>query len=444
MTAPLDKALAQPEFVDWFRHASPYINAHRGRTFVVLFGGAALQDQGFATLIHDLVLLNSLGVRLVLVHGARPQIEARLAASGQALSYAQGLRRTSAAAMPAVCEAVGAVRTEVEARLSMGLANSPMAGLRMRVVSGNFVTARPLGVRDGVDFGFTGEVRRVDARGIRTGLDSGALVLLSPLGYSPTGETFNLSGEEVAAAAAAALRADKLLFLAEGPPPRTPDGGLIRQLSPTQAQALLAQRQDLPEATRRHLNEALDVCRQGVRRVHLLERERDGALLQELFTREGVGTLVSSDPYEVVRQATIDDVGGILELIRPLEEEGVLVRRSRELLENEIEQFVVLELDGMVIGCAALYPFPEEGMGEVACVAMHPDYQGAGRAGRLLGQVERRARQQGLTCLFVLTTRSSHWFQERGFEPASSDDLPMARRRLYNLQRNSRVYLRTL
>ena len=431
-------------FVQWFRLASPYINAHRGKTFVVLFGGEAIKADHFSGLIHDFALLHSLGIRLVLVHGARPQVEGRLREVGREMRYVNGLRLTDGDDLPYVKQAIGRVRICVEAQLSMGLANSPMHGARLRVVSGNLITARPLGVREGVDYGFTGEVRRIDDRAIRLWLDQDAIVLLSPLGYSPTGEIFNLRAEEIATASAAALRADKLLVLSESSVPHDRDGRSIRELSPSDAERLLAERDDLSEETVRYLQQALRACRAGVRRTHLIERRVDGALLLELFTRDGIGTLVTADIYEGSRPATIDDVGGLLELIRPLEDDGTLVRRSRERLEMEIERFVLLERDGTSIGCMALYPFPEERLGELACVAMHPNYRNSGRAETLLRYIERQAREQGLNRLFVLTTRAAHWFQERGFEPAEVADLPIRKQALYNWQRRSKVFIKTL
>ncbi len=431
-------------FVRWFRHSSPYINAHRGRTFVVLFGGEAVAADGFADLIHDLVLLDSLGVRLVLVHGARPQVDARLRAAGLESRFVDGVRVTTATELPMVQEAASRVRMEIEARLSMGLANSPMDGARIRVTSGNFVVARPSGVHDGVDFQHTGEVRRVETDALRNALDNDAIVLLSPIGYSPTGEIFNVNAEQIAVATATALRADKLLYLIEHPSPADADGQLIRQLTPPQTERLLNERDDLPAATAAHLRQALAACRMGVKRVHLLPRQVDGVLLQELFTRDGAGTLISADRYEGIRGATIDDVGGILELIAPLEANGTLVRRSRELLETEIDRFVVLERDGGILGCAALYPFADEGLGELACVAVDPDYQGQGRADALLHYIEQQAARQHLSSIFVLTTRTGHWFRERGFQPAQLDELPVSRRALYNFQRNSRVFLKSL
>lgn len=432
-------------FVDAFRLAGPYINAHRGRTFVISLGGEAVLDTRFASLIHDISLLQSFGIRLVLVHGARPQIEESLTLSGLSLRYVNGLRITDSKAMERVKEAVGRTRIGIEARLSMGLANSPMHGARIRVVSGNFVTARPVGVRDGIDYCFTGEVRRIDTHAIKTWLDHDAMVLLSPLGYSLTGEVFNVAAEEVAVAAAIALRADKLLFLCESSTPfATHQEELLRQLSTSDVEHLLVDQSYLSEDSRRHLQHALHACGRGVRRVHLIDRGVDGALLQELFTRDGIGTLVAADIYEDLRPASIDDVGGILELIRPLEADGTLVRRDRGQLEMEIEHFTVVERDGTIIACAALHPFVEERLGELACVAVHPNYHSRGRANTLLQFVERKAIKQGLRQLFVLTTRTAHWFQERGFEPADIDALPVAKQSMYNLQRRSKVFIKIL
>ena len=425
------------QFVHWFRHSSPYINAHRGRCFVIAFGGEVVAADNFHHLIHDLSLLNSLGVKLVLVHGARPQIDARLHHAGIGSRRFQGLRITDDAVLAEVKAAVGTVRMDIEALLSMGLANSPMAGARIRVAGGNLVTARPLGVVEGVDFCHTGEVRRIDSAAIRRQLDDGAMVLLSPIGYSPTGEIFNLHMEELAAATAIQLRADKLIYLGESAALRDEHDRLITHLTPTQAEPLV-------DPQRPFLACALQACRQGVRRVHLLDSQRDDALLLELFSRNGSGTLISADSYDTVRQASIEDVGGILELIEPLERQGILVRRSRERLEMEIDHFTVMERDGMIVACAALYPFAEEGLGELACLAVHADYRREGRGDRLLHIIQQQARQLGLQRLFVLTSRTAHWFRERGFEPGELDTLPVQKQHLYNYQRRSKVFVKTL
>ncbi|RMG57834.1 MAG: amino-acid N-acetyltransferase [Gammaproteobacteria bacterium] len=420
----------------WFRHAAPYINAHRGRCFVVHFGGETVDSPEFDGLVHDLALLHSLGIRLVLVHGARPQIEARLRERGIESRYHRDLRITDDTALAAVRAAVGDLRIGIEARLSQGVHNTPMSGARLRCVSGNLVTARPVGVLDGVDLQHTGEVRRIEAEAIHRLLAEGDIVLLSPLGYSPTGEVFNLAAESVAVAAAGALQADKLILLGRTGPLAGPT-----QLDPGRA-AAMARDAGLDEELRRHLDSAVQACRAGVPRVHLVDRQRDGALLEELFTREGAGLLVTAEPWERLRPARIEDVGGILELIEPLEQEGVLVRRSREQLELEIDRFMVLERDGHIIGCAALYPFPDAEAGELACLVVHPEARGQGLAARLLAAIESHARELGLKRLFVLTTRTAHWFRERGFEPMPLEALPVDRQAMYNLQRNSQAYAR--
>lgn len=430
-------------FVDWFRQSSPYIHAHRGRTFVIAIGGEAVADNQFGNLVHDIALLHGLGVRLVLVHGARPQIEERLALRGAKIVIANGLRVTDEAALTCVKEAAGAVRVEIEALLSMGLANSPMSSARISVASGNFVAARPLGIIGGIDYGSTGEVRRIDVEAIRQRLDSAAIALVPPLGYSPTGEVFNLSAAAVAQTVAAGLRADKLIMLANDSITDS-RGKLINHMTPKEVDALIARRRQLPEQQQNVLRRAAEACRDGVPRVHILGRRQDGALLTELFTRDGCGTLITAEPYETNRTASIDDVGGILELIAPLEASGVLVPRPRKALETEIDRYTVLERDGTVIACAALHPFPESGVGELACVAVHPDYQDGGRGDTLLAHMEAKGRQAGLHQLFVLTTRAVHWFRERGFVVTAISNLPPRKRDLYNWQRNSKALIKNL
>jgi amino-acid N-acetyltransferase len=424
----------------WFRNTAPYINAHRGRRFVLMIGGEAAQQGALPGLIHDIALLASLGVQLVLVHGSRPQIDQRLKNAGIECAFHRELRITDSEAMQHVRDAAGALRIEIEALLSMGLPNSPMQGADLRICSGNFVTARPIGVLDGVDYQLTGRVRRVDAAGIRQQLAAGSLVLLSPLGYSPTGEVFNLSLEEVAVRTAVAIGAEKLLLFGAADGVHDADGTLLRQCAVAQISTV-----SVPCAAQRALlDTAGRACSRGVARCHIISYQRDGALLKELFTHDGSGTLVTRQPYEQSRTAGIEDVGGILELIQPLEEEGVLLKRSRELLEAEIERFRLLERDGRIIACAALYPFEEEGCAELACIVSHPDYRGEQRGRRLLEELEHEARRLGLHSVFVLSTQTAHWFLEQGFSEGSREQLPRARQRLYNLQRNSKVFFKSI
>ncbi|WP_044873113.1 amino-acid N-acetyltransferase [Pseudomonas sp. LFM046] len=431
-----------PDYVNWLRHASPYINAHRDCTFVVMLPGEGVAHSNFGNIIHDLVLLHSLGVRLVLVHGSRPQIEARLAARGLTPHFHRDLRITDGPTLECVIDAVGQLRIAIEARLSMDMAASPMQGSRLRVSTGNFVTARPIGVVDGVDYHHTGEVRRVDRKGIGRLLDERTMVLLSPLGYSPTGEIFNLACEDVATRVAIDLGADKLILFGSERGLIDESGKLVRELRPQQVPPHLVRLGNNYQAEL--LDAAAQACRGGVKRSHMVSYAENGCLLTELFTRDGGGTLVDQEQFESLREATIDDVGGLIDLITPLEDQGILVRRSREVLEREIEQFTIVERDGLIIACAALYPIADSDTGELACLAVNPEYRHGGRGDELLERIEERARALGLKTLFVLTTRTAHWFRERGFQPSGVERLPAARASLYNFQRNSQVFEKAL
>ena len=430
------------QYVKWFRHSSPYINAHRGKTFVLMLEGDAIADENFANIVQDIALLNSLGVRLVIVHGARPQIDQALNVLNITSRFHADLRITDQAALNAVRAAIGIVKSDIEARLSVGLPNTPMHGARIRVVSGNFVTAKPKGVIDGVDFQHTGEVRRIDKQAINQQLDQGNIVLLSSCGYSPSGEMFNLAAEDVATQAAISLTAEKLILMGEdeGLPSASEESSVISQITTAELTSLI---DDLSGEHEMHAQASLTAVKAGINRAHLLSYKIDGALLQELFTHEGAGTLITADDYELLRQANTEDVAGILELLRPLEEQGILVRRSREVLETEIHRFKVIELDGMVIACAAIYPYSSD-LAELACVAVRAEYRSGQRGDRLLSAISSQAKANNIHRIFVLTTRTAHWFIERGFIEADISALPQERQSMYNFQRNSKIFIKEL
>ncbi len=430
--------------IDALRNSAPYIHAHRGRTFVVALPGEAATMGSFAALIYDIALLHSLGVRIVLVHGARPQIDVALDAASVQTQIVHGVRVTDSAALECVKRAVGSLRMEIEALLSTGLASTPMAGARLRVAGGNLVIAKPLGIQHGVDHQHTGEVRRVDTAALGAHLDRGHIVLLSPVGYSPTGEIFNLFAEDVATQTASALGADKLIFLHGKQELHRRHAAIPSQLSLEDVDTLLAENKTIDAADTARLQAAVTACRAGVTRAHLVSFDQDGALLRELYNRDGAGTLITGDSYDTVRQADAEDAGGLLNLINPMEVSGALVARSREQLELEIGNFTVMLRDGLITACCALMPYPEEKIGEVACVAVLPEYRQQGRADRLLAQVEKRAREMQLSTLFALTTKAPHWFVERGFKPAQLQDLPLAKQQLYNYTRNSMVLIKPL
>ena len=440
-------------FVPWFRSVAPYIHTHRGKTFVVGIAGEAIAAGKLQTLAQDLALIQSMGVKIVLVHGFRPQVNEQLKAKGHAAKYSHGIRITDEVALDCAQEAAGQLRYEIEAAFSQGLPNTPMAGSTVRVISGNFITARPVGIVDGVDFQHSGLVRKVDVAGITRTLDFGAMVLLSPFGFSPTGEAFNLSMEEVATSVAIALQADKLVFLTEVPgirihplAPEGEDNPIDTELPLAAAEKLLAA---LPPAQQPtdvgfYLQHCVKACKAGVERSHILPFALDGSLLLEIYVHDGIGTMVIDEKLEELREATPDDVGGILQLIEPFEKDGTLVKRSRTEIERDIDHYTIIEHDGVIFACAALYPYPEARTAEMAALTVSPQSQGPGDGEKVLKRVEQRARLMGLDSIFVLTTRTMHWFLKRGFQQVDPDWLPDARKRKYNWDRKSQVLVKRL
>jgi amino-acid N-acetyltransferase len=434
----------QTTFVDWFRGSSPYIHSHRNCTFVISFGGEAVQSEFFTNLVHDFALLNSLGIRLVLVHGIRPQINQRLQTLETTPQYVDHLRITDSTSLRCAIEAAGQVRIELESLLSLGLANSPMAGAKIRVTSGNYITAKPIGVLNGIDFQHTGKVRYVDTEAIHQQLQQNNVVLISSLGYSPSGDIFNLCAEDVATEVAIALQAEKLILMTEQSCTIPEDGQLIQQMTTTEAETFIQKNSTISPLVKKPLSAAIRGCQSGVNRVHLIDRNHDGALLLELFSRDGIGTLISSIPFEKLRPATLEDIGGILELINPLEKQGKLIRRSKERLEIDIADYVVIERDGLIIGCAALHLIHDNNTGEIACIAVHEGYQNDSRGSLLLEYVCDKAKQNNIKKLYVLSTQTMHWFIERGFQAIELESLAPQLKDLYNQQRNSKIFCKKI
>ncbi len=440
-------------FVPWFRAVAPYIHMHRGKTFVVGVVGEALAAGKLGNIATDLALIQSMGVKIVLVHGFRPQVNEQLRAKGHEARFSHGLRITDEVALDSAQEAAGQLRYEIEAAFSQGLPNTPMAGSKVRVISGNFLTARPMGIVDGVDFKHTGVVRKVDVAGITRSLESGALVLLSPIGFSPTGEAFNLAMEEVATQVAIALQSDKLIFLTEKPglrvrplEPEADDNPIDTEMPLAEARALMARLPppEKPADIGFYLRHCVTACEHGVERSHVLPYAVDGSVLLEIYMHDGIGTMVVDEKLESVREATSDDVGAILQLIEPFERDGTLVKRSRTEIERDIGNYSIVEHDGVIFACATLHPYPEARTGEMAAVTVSPQSQGQGDGEKILKRIEQRARELGLQSIFVLTTRTMHWFIKRGFQPVDPDWLPEARKRKYNWDRKSQVLVKHL
>ena len=440
-------------FVPWFRSVAPYIHKFRHQTFVVGIAGEAIAAGKLPHLAQDLAMIQSMGVKVVLVHGFRPQVNEQLKAKGHSAKYSHGIRITDEIALDCAQEAAGQLRYEIEAAFSQGLPNTPMADSTVRVISGNFITARPVGIVDGVDFQNSGVVRKVDTAGISKVLDMGAMLLLSPFGFSPTGEAFNLSMEEVATSVATALQADKLIFLTEVPgilqrphEPAGEDNPVDTELSLAAAEALLLEAPAArePADVGFYLQHCVTACKGGVERSHIIPYSVDGAILLEVYVHDGIGTMIVDEKLESLREATEDDVGGILKLIEPFEKDGTLVKRSRTEIERDASSYTVIEHDGVIFACAALNAYPEGRTGEMAALTVSPDVQGQGDGERVLKRIEQRARAAGLESIFVLTTRTTHWFLKRGFVLVDADWLPEARKRKYNWDRKSQVLVKKL
>ena len=432
-------------FVPWFRSVAPYIHLHRGKTFVVGIAGEAIAAGKLQNLAQDLALIQSMGVKVVLVHGFRPQVNEQLKAKGHSPRYSHGMRITDEVALDCAQEAAGQLRYEIEAAF--------MAGSTVRVISGNFITARPVGIVDGVDFQHSGLVRKVDTAGIMQTLDLGAMVLLSPFGFSPTGEAFNLTMEEVATSVAIDLQADKLIFVTEIPGIRIHPDQAASDSNPIDTELPLAAAQkmlaNLPSATQPtdsafYLQHCVKACVAGVERSHILPFDVDGSLLLEVYVHDGIGTMVVDEKLESLREATADDVSGILQLIEPFERDGTLVKRDRTEIERDANNYTILEHDGVIFACAALYPYPEARTAEMAALTVSPHVQGQGDGERVLKRIEHRAKAAGLDSIFVLTTRTMHWFIKRGFKQVDPDWLPEARKRKYNWDRKSQVLVKKL
>lgn len=424
-------------FIDFFRASAPYIHAHRGRTMVIAAPGDIFAEERHHNFLRDLALLNSLGIGVVLVASVEYQVEHRIGGgAGGHTHWEPGDNAVDIDTLRLAKEAMGDVRVEIEARLSMGLANTPLARARMRVASGNFLTAMPLGVRDGLDYGYAGKVRRVDHESIAQRLSSGAIVVIQTMGYSLTGDPLVLSLDDVAAATAIALRAYKLIFLTPDSIRQGETDALVPSLKPDDIADLL-DRSKVGIREKKALLACAKACREGVERSHLLRLGIEGGILLELFTASGAGTLVDSH-YEFCREASLADVPALESLVTPLEGD-VLIPRPRRRLESTIGRFVVTEREHAIVACAEIVDCDDGQSAELGCLVVKPEYRGQGCGDRVLEYVESRCRERRLMRLFALTTRTSEWFLERGFEQVAPADLPLSRQKRYSKHRNSRV-----
>ncbi len=426
------------DLIEWLRAAAPYIHMHKNKTFILVFDESLLASPNFMGFIHDLNVLASIGIKIVLVHGSQTEIEKTLKKKKITPRFVNQHQIIDKETLSVAQELSGRLRLELEGKLSTALPNSPMAGSNIRVSSGNFIFATPLGVIDGIDTLYAGETRKVDETAIIDRLEKQEIVLLSSMGFSPTGEIFVLTKEDVATEAAIALKADKLIFLSELPNIRNKQNQPIRELYTNKAKTILKDG-TLCYKNRLTLRSAIKACDSGVERVHVVDVKYDGGLITELFTHKGIGILITKNPIESVRKAIESDADSIFELIKPLQENQILVPRTEKDLAKVIEEFIVLEHDSVIVGCAALHPFHSDKIGELACLVVHPVYRNTGAGKILLKTIEKLGREKNLSEIFVLTTKSTHWFIQNGFINQPITKLPIRRQKVYNSARNSKT-----
>ena len=423
--------------VAWLREAGPYIEQFRGKTFVVLLSDSDQTESSVSRLVEDLVLLNALGVHLVLIQSTRHAIDSYITEQGLQSAYHGHRRITDQSLLKRIVDLVSQNRLTFRGLFMR--AQHRNRG-KSSLISGNFVSAKPLGIHEGVNHQFTGCVRRIDASGIRRQLEVGSVVYLDHLAHSPAGELYNLASEEVAAETAVALNADKLILMGETPHCVDIEGERISELALALVGTARAHQND---EMQRRLDAAERAVRGDVGRCHLLGTGIDGAILTELLTTDGTGTLIASQPAAPARQARVDDLPGLIHLLAPMEERGALVQRSRDKLETEISHFYVIEQDGRILGSAALYPLDSE-CAELAALAVDNATTEQSIGTKLLTHIEEQARSLAIQKLFVLTTQASDWFKERGFVMSSVKALPENRQALYNYQRNSLILKKDL
>ena len=411
------------------------------------------EDAGFPYLVKDLALLAKTGFKVVIVPGAKEFIDSIL--GGQEITaewtgrddFSEPSRITGAAAMPFVEMAAFHVATRYMTFLS---------GSRVEAIIGNFVRARGLGVQNGVDMGHTGTVDKIFTDSISKALNLGMIPILPCIGWSPSGKPYNVPSGEIALAAATALGASKFFIISAHEGLRggvdalpenietRPDGSLVR-LTPAEAQAVLevnARKADNDLGLQKKLRDlriALLASRAGVDRAHIIDGREEGAVLKELFSNLGVGTMLYADEYESIRAFHSRDLPDILRLMEPLMQQGILVRRGGEQIQEKKDDYAVFDIDGSVRACGALYDWGE-GQGEIAAIATDPQYGQAGLGRRMVGYLIEKARKKNMSRVFVLTTHTQDWFEALGFREASVESLPERKRKLYNQQRKSKVF----
>ena len=437
----------QSSFVQNFRLSAKYINQFNQNIFVIALSGYVFNESQFEKIAQDINLLHSLNIKVILVYGARPQVESILIKNKIPVRLVKNMRVTSNAALKHVIEVNGAIRIKIEATLST--IKSMSEG--MHLSSGNFLTAMPVGIVDGIDMESTGKIRGVDVEAIKNKLNHHEIVIVSPIGYSPIGQIFNLSYEQTAANIAAAINADKLIYYVDANGILNERGELIPELTSEKAHKLISHIEEKPSSESAQnlsyddfniLKSSLFAIENKIKKVHLINRHIDGSLIEELFTEKGSGTILTELALENFRKATEGDIKDIYRILFPLEKRKILIERDLTQIKEMINQFYVLEHDKKFIGCVSLNSFKESL--ELASFSIEPKYQKLGFGKKLLKFCELEAKKLKYDEIFILTTQSEHWFAENEFKEKSKELMPTFKKETYQSERNSKYLTKKL
>lgn len=419
------------------REILQYVPRFREKIFVVSVDGEIAASPNFANILLDLAVLRSLSVRVVLVHGASHQIQVAAEKAGVAPSNTDGTGITDAATL------------ELSIDASMRLTHEILEGLAsvdLRAAYANAVIAHPAGILGGVDQGHTGRIERIDAKCLHMLLHEGIIPVVAPLGFDGEGHTYRVNSDHAAAELAEALQASKVIYLSADT--KLPGGSALpRQLGIAEAEDLLKKRKN-GEAPNLYskIDYGAKACRQGVPRIHILDGTVNEALLEEVFSNEGIGTMIYSNEYQQIRKIFKKDVRSVMSLIRQSMDNEELVRRTRAEILDQMQDYWVLEIDGKLVGCVALHAYPDDGCGELACLYVHKDHENEGHGRKLMAFTENLARDKGLKQLVALSTQAYKYLQLKGgFRESTPDILPAGRRKKYESGgRQSKVLLKDL
>lgn len=414
-----------------------YIPQFREKTFVLAIDGAIVTDENFATLLLDVAVLRSLNIRVVLVHGASAQIKALAEKQGTKPSNCDGSGITDESTLQIAINAANRLTHEILEGLS---AND------LRAACSNAIIAHPLGIIQGVDQRFTGKVEKVDVEMLQTLLGQGIIPVIPPLGFDGDGKTYRVNSDGVAVAVAAALKATKLMFITAQDGILV-QGRVIRQMLVADLESVLAlQRNDIaPDLLSKALH-AVAACKSGIPRVHVINGKVDEGLLAEVFSNEGIGTLIYANEYQQIRRAMKKDVRAIQMLTKQAVESAELVKRTRAMIEKQLSDYFIFEIDKNPVACVALHIYPDQKKGELACLYVNAMHENRGIGRKLIQFIETKAREMGLNELITLSTQAFTYFQSKGgFSEGTPNDLPPGRREKYDQSgRNSKVLVKKL